>query len=327
MRAVLILIFLLVLIVIYSMIRTNTGGRFKDRDREFDAVVTWVDTSDKKWQKSFEKMKKKEDPDIHSVSVLRFQDPSIAAIEINLCLDLIMRNLKGVRKVFIVTRSSQRPKGIEKYGDKVQVVHHEQFIPPNFLPTFDSDLIEGFLDKIPGLLEKFVYFNDDMYLIKSHGYSSFFNESNPIIPCELAKLYSDSHTWGYQMRWNKLIELLEPFGPVYRYDHGPTPLTKNLMKRARNRFGKQWLEFSKSHFRSTGGLPTVGTAVALGVNEGGCCLPSLLGKLPYLHCWVNHGKVSPSEIEHNTEYDTMCLNNVDNTKMFHVDRAMRRLFL
>ena len=40
------------------------------------------------------------------------------------------------------------------------------FIPQKYLPTFSSFPIEVNLHRIKGLAERFVYFNDDMFLLK-----------------------------------------------------------------------------------------------------------------------------------------------------------------
>ena len=62
----------------------------------------------------------------------------------------------------LVMQDSQVPKWIDKTC--VHVVRHEEFIPREFLPTFNSGTIECFLHRIPGLAPCFVYANDDMYL-------------------------------------------------------------------------------------------------------------------------------------------------------------------
>ncbi|MBR4756443.1 MAG: hypothetical protein IK076_05825, partial [Bacteroidales bacterium] len=47
--------------------------------------------------------------------------------------------------------------------EKVDVVLHSDIIPSEYLPTFNSCVIEMFLHRIPGLDERFVYFNDDIF--------------------------------------------------------------------------------------------------------------------------------------------------------------------
>lgn len=76
---------------------------------------------------------------------------------------------------------------------KLVVVNHKEFIPHNHLPTFNSHPIELHLHRISGLSEKFVYFNDDMFIIKKMHPNNFFRND---LPCDSAILnpimsYSD----------------------------------------------------------------------------------------------------------------------------------------
>ena len=43
---------------------------------------------------------------------------------------------------------------------------HEDFIPHKYLPTYNSRAIEFNVHRIKGLEEKFVLFNDDMFILK-----------------------------------------------------------------------------------------------------------------------------------------------------------------
>jgi hypothetical protein len=47
--------------------------------------------------------------------------------------------------------------------DLVTLISHDMFIPPQFLPTFNSHVIESYLHLLPGVSECFVYMNDDFY--------------------------------------------------------------------------------------------------------------------------------------------------------------------
>jgi hypothetical protein len=47
--------------------------------------------------------------------------------------------------------------------DQVTIVDHRELIPAQSLPTFDSGHIESYIHRIPGLSERFFYFNDDVF--------------------------------------------------------------------------------------------------------------------------------------------------------------------
>lgn len=43
---------------------------------------------------------------------------------------------------------------------------HREIIDHDYLPTFNSHVIEANLHKIPNLSEHFIYFNDDVFVAK-----------------------------------------------------------------------------------------------------------------------------------------------------------------
>ena len=57
------------------------------------------------------------------------------------------------------------PKWLNTAHEKIQIVKHEDFMAPAYLPTFNINSIELNLHRIKGLSEHFVFFNDDMFLI------------------------------------------------------------------------------------------------------------------------------------------------------------------
>lgn len=63
----------------------------------------------------------------------------------------------------------------------MHVVRHEEFIPSEFLPTFNSGTIECFLHRIPGLAPCFVYANDDMYLFAPARREQMFDGAMPLV--------------------------------------------------------------------------------------------------------------------------------------------------
>ena len=67
-----------------------------------------------------------------------------------------------VENVFlVVARESQIPDWVNQSA--VRVVLHRDFIPDQFLPTFNSTAIEMFMHRIEGLAEEYIYFNDDFF--------------------------------------------------------------------------------------------------------------------------------------------------------------------
>ena len=76
-----------------------------------------------------------------------------------------------------------------------------------FLPTFNSNAIEASMHKIKGLSEHFVYFNDDMYLLKPTKPTDFFKKG---LPCDCMSLYPviAKQRDGFYKKVNNNLEII-----------------------------------------------------------------------------------------------------------------------
>lgn len=63
--------------------------------------------------------------------------------------------------VYLVT-DGQSPSWL-RASDRITVVNHSDLLPAERLPTFDSGNIESYIHRIPGLSERYFYFNDDVF--------------------------------------------------------------------------------------------------------------------------------------------------------------------
>ena len=70
----------------------------------------------------------------------------------------------------------QRPSWLTPHP-RISFIDHSQIIPSEFLPTFNSHVIEAFLCEVPGLSEHYVYFNDDVFLARPAVPELFFTTS------------------------------------------------------------------------------------------------------------------------------------------------------
>lgn len=138
---------------------------------EIDLVVPFVKNTDKKWEGEFVRSALKYNPKrVASLHTERFEDIGL----INYNLKLIRKNMPWVRKVFLLlSGEGQEPADLPS---DIQVVYHKDFIPFQYLPTFNSTTIEMFLWNIKGLGEYFIYINDDMLPVKPLSKERFFDE-------------------------------------------------------------------------------------------------------------------------------------------------------
>ena len=124
--------------------------------KEIDFVITWVDGSDENWQKKKRKyIEDKAGDEVHyrDWGLLRYLFRSIE------------KYAPWVHRVYLVT-DGQTPEWLNTEHKKLVVTDHKDFIPAEYLPTFNSHTIELNLHRIRGLEEQFVYFNDDFLLTK-----------------------------------------------------------------------------------------------------------------------------------------------------------------
>lgn len=144
---------------------------------QIDMVVAYVDNQDKVWRKTyFDYVNKRNIWHIaDNISGGRFKDIGL----INYQLKLIEKNMPFVNKIYLlVSNIEQVPLGINK--NKVIPVLHKDFIPVEYLPTFNSTTIEMFLWNIPNLSEYFIYANDDMIPVGKMEESDFFTKEGKI---------------------------------------------------------------------------------------------------------------------------------------------------
>ncbi len=89
-----------------------------------------------------------------------------------------------VRRIHLVTWG-HLPPWLDRAHPKLRIVRHTDYIPAEWLPTFNSNVIELNLGRLEGLAERFVLFNDDTLLTAPCRASDFFRRG---LPCDMARL-------------------------------------------------------------------------------------------------------------------------------------------
>ena len=161
---------------------------------DIDFVITWVDMEDPKWKAEFAKYSGKKENEKNGVSEARFRDYGF----LKYWFRGVEKFAPWVRKIHFVT-SGQKPEWLDENNPKINLVNHKDYIPAEFLPTYNSVVIERYLHKIPGLAEHFVYFNDDFYIINNISTERFFKNG---VPCDIA-VFQYNLSWS---QWYKRIK-------------------------------------------------------------------------------------------------------------------------
>ena len=243
---------------------------------DIDFVITWVDMNDPEWQKVFNKYSGKGNNIKNGVSEARFRDYGF----LKYWFRGVEKFAPWVRKIHFVT-CGQKPEWLDVNNPKINLVAHKDYIPEQFLPTFNSVVIEYYLHKIPGLAEHFVYFNDDFYIINKIGIERFFKNG---LPCDIAAFkynpsWSQSYKtlqnsiaiinrhfdkteimarhhekwfykgYGSKARWNYILKPYGKFIPL-RTPHNAQPYLKSTFEEVWAAVGKELTEASVNRFRS-----------------------------------------------------------------------------
>ena len=145
-------------------------------DYKIDMVIPYVDNTDKVWQKVYTDycIRTKQKSRIIDIHCDRYEDIGL----INYQLKLINKNMPWVNTIYLLLMNrEQAPKDLPS---NVKIIYHAQFIPQEFLPTFNSTTIEMFLWNLPNISEYFIYANDDMLPMKPLKPSDFFTDKGQI---------------------------------------------------------------------------------------------------------------------------------------------------
>ena len=153
---------------------------------KIDAVITWVDGSEPSYQRKIKE---------HLTNNDTIKRQYLQANEINLCVASIVKYAPFIRKIFIVTDKQSPSLDSVKHivsKEKIEIVDHEEIFRDNieFLPTFNIRSIDALLFKIKDLSEKFIYFNDDMFLVKKTNPEDWFVGDKAVLTGNWVKTYN-----------------------------------------------------------------------------------------------------------------------------------------
>lgn len=215
-----------------------------------DAVITWVDGHDPVHRKKLADYLAGlgiERPE--SASPTRFNQCG----ELGYCIKSIRRFAPWINTIYVVT-DSQTPLFMADFPrENLKFIDHRDIFTgfEHCLPTFNSLSIESVLWRIPGLTERFIYFNDDSFLIRPVTPEDFFQEDKLVLR-GYWKVQSQ-HTWKRHLKtWLPMLSALPWFADrvnehrnlqensailagwhkhFFHQPHNPFPVRKSLIQR------------------------------------------------------------------------------------------------
>ena len=143
-----------------------------------DFVIAWVDGDDPAWLA--EKANYSPTKMADSASSVRFRDWD----NLQYWFRSVEQFAPWVHRIYFLTWG-HLPKWLNTDHPKLKIIRHLDYIPQEYLPTFNSHTIELNMHRIPELSEQFVYFNDDMFLVAPAKPTDFFRNG---LPCDEASM-------------------------------------------------------------------------------------------------------------------------------------------
>lgn len=212
----------------------------------------------------------------------------------------IEENMPFIENVFLIVASeSQIPDYVNR--ETVKIVFHEDFIPKEYLPTFNSCTIEMFLWNIHGLSEQFIYFNDDIIPCNPIQKEQLFTEDGrPVIQ------FDDTEIPNQQSRHSRIVRndniICNSSNFLLRPIHGICSYLKSEYKNT----------FETFHYSFIGTItPTRSNynvsqwAFAINLKMQGLC--SEMGAPSFKYGTTTEERISSEDLE---KYQMVCINDM-----------------
>lgn len=151
------------------------------RQRNIDFIIPWVDGSDPVWDQSRRQWEGTDNETglrKWNIGESRYRDWEL----LRYWFRGVEKYAPWVNKVYFIS-DHQLPVWLNTGHPKLVCVNHDDYIPEKYLPTFSSHCIELNLHRISGLSDRFVYFNDDTFLLKGVQPEDYFKNG---LPCDSA---------------------------------------------------------------------------------------------------------------------------------------------
>ena len=138
-----------------------------------DYVIPFVDCSDENWLVEYKKYVSGLSD--WSNNSTRFRDWETLRYQ----LRGIERYMPWIKNVYIIMSISetQIPKWLNIQNDRIHIVWDWEIVPREYLPVFNSNVIDLYIPRIEGLSERYLYACDDYLVMKELKPEDFFSES------------------------------------------------------------------------------------------------------------------------------------------------------
>ena len=175
-----------------------------------DIVIPWVDGGDPAWLAEKAKYEKNDDVEKNANSELRYTSWD----NLQYWFRAVEKFMPWINKIFFVTWGHV-PEFLNTQHPKLRIVKHEDYIPKEYLPTFNSNVIELNYHRIEELSENFIIFNDDVFPLQPVEETYYFKDNmvcdeaieSPIVPVDIGEISQ----WGCAVRANNILFINQHF--------------------------------------------------------------------------------------------------------------------
>ena len=125
------------------------------KSTKIDIVYLWVTENDKNWRKKFKK----------HTNIIIDEERYKEYKELEFSLISVHYFLSWINAIYIIT-DDQKPnlKNIPKETkNKIKIIDHKEIIPKEYLPTFNSEVIQAFICNIKELSDNIIICDDDVF--------------------------------------------------------------------------------------------------------------------------------------------------------------------
>ncbi|MFZ6749557.1 Stealth CR1 domain-containing protein [Undibacterium sp. Ren11W] len=209
-----------------------------DQIEPIDIVYLWVNGADPAWRNKRQQAlldagaPRARDLAVHGDVAGRYRDNE----ELRFNLRALEKFYPEHGHIYLVT-DGQTPDWLDAHP-RLSVIDHSELIPPAALPVFDSGHIESYLHHIPGLAERFIYLNDDVFFGAEVDPALWFGTEGLAVFTEKTKVPDYDQLQAHESALVNASVLskhwLSRRYPQYRhapriFAHSPRPMLKSLL--------------------------------------------------------------------------------------------------
>lgn len=276
-----------------------------------DVVYTWVDDTDPAWLAAKNATARARGRSTTGDDDARFRSHD----ELRYSLRSVEMYASWVRTIHIVT-AGQQPAWLNVDHPRIRLVdHREIFADPSVLPVFNSHAIESQLHRIPGLAERYLYLNDDVFLgrpatkdlfFHGNGLAKFFL-STALVGLGPRTEYDNAHTQAAKNNRTVLGEMLGRT-VTHQFQHAPHPQLRSVLEDLEAARPDIFAAVSRSAFRSPTDVSIASALHHYYAYSTGRAVP---GRLEYLYLDLNHPGASQrlERLLRTREFDVYCIND------------------